>query len=54
MEFGDYSHCHYWNFERTCIGFDCDDCKYKNERQQLDSQTIDVTDWVEWEKLFEI
>ena len=50
----DYSHCHYWNNERACIGFDCDDCSYKIERKELDAQTIDITDWVEWEKLFEI
>lgn len=48
----DYSHCHYWNYERQCIGFDCDDCQYKREWEEFEKkQLIDLS---EWEELFEL
>jgi hypothetical protein len=31
----DYSHCHYWNNERECIGFDCSECEYKTEHDKM-------------------
>ena len=42
----DYSHCHYWDNMRECIGFDCDDCKYRTEYEKS-KVTLD-------EELFEI
>ncbi len=54
MELGDYSHCHYWNFERQCIAFDCDECEYKRQRLRLDDKKIDLSGYVEWENLFKI
>jgi hypothetical protein len=33
----DYSHCHFWDNKRPCIGFDCDDCDYKKEYHRINS-----------------
>ena len=33
----DYSHCHYWDNKRACIGFDCDTCDYKKEYYRVNS-----------------
>jgi hypothetical protein len=44
----DYSHCHYWNNERECIGFSCDNCEYRIEHEkslikvELDEELFEI------------
>ncbi len=50
----DYSHCHYWDNKIPCIAFECEGCKHKRQHDAMQEGKIDLTEWMEWNKLFEV